>query len=80
VGNHLTRTNRVNKNFNEQYSYDNFNQLISFFRGNHCQNWPLDPLGNWNQFNTDLGNQRGKAGQKGTGQKVLSSLMIEPET
>jgi len=31
--NRLTRTNAVNTNFDETYSYDNFNQLTNFTRG-----------------------------------------------
>jgi RHS repeat-associated protein len=51
--NRLTRTNAVNTNFNETYSYDNFNQLTNFTRGGHSQTWTLDPLGNWQTLVTD---------------------------
>jgi RHS repeat-associated protein len=52
-GNRLSRNNRVNPTFNEQYGYDSFNQLTSFIRGSHAQNWQLDPLGNWVSFTND---------------------------
>ncbi len=51
--NRLTRTNVVNNNFNEQYGYDNLNQLTSFSRGAHAQSWGLDALGNWSTFVND---------------------------
>jgi RHS repeat-associated protein len=54
-GNRLTRTNVVNSAFNEQYGYDNLNQLTSFTRGTHTQSWGLDALGNWGSFTTDGG-------------------------
>ena len=34
-GNRLTRSNVLNASFNEQYGYDNLNQLTSFTRGSH---------------------------------------------
>jgi RHS repeat-associated protein len=52
-GNVLTRTNAVDALFSEQYSYDDFNQLISFARGSHTQSWNYDALGNWNTVTTD---------------------------
>jgi RHS repeat-associated protein len=55
--NRLTRTNAVNTNFNESYSYDNFNQLTNFTRGSHSQTWStLDPLGNWGSSFSDVTN------------------------
>ncbi len=55
--NRLTRTNVVNNNFNEQYGYDNLNQLTSFTRGAHAQSWGLDTLGNWSTFTNDGNSQ-----------------------
>jgi YD repeat-containing protein len=53
--NRLTRVNVVNTNFNESYSYDNFNQLTNFTRGSHSQTWTtLDPLGNWGSNFSDV--------------------------
>jgi RHS repeat-associated protein len=52
-GNVLTRSNLVNPAFNEQYTYDNNNQLTSFARGAHTQTWSYDAQGNWNSVTTD---------------------------
>src|SRR5262249_42067404 len=48
-----SRSNLVNSNFNETYSYDNLNQLTGFTRGSHTQSWSFDALGNWTSFVTD---------------------------
>jgi hypothetical protein len=47
--NRLARNNllRPQHDFDESYSYDNFNQLTNFTRSSHSQTWTLDPLGNW---------------------------------
>jgi RHS repeat-associated protein len=49
----LTRSNTVNSAFNEQYAYDNNNQITSFTRGSHTQAWNYDALGNWLTVTTD---------------------------
>lgn len=52
-GNRLTRNNGLNSSFNEQYGYDNLNQLTSFTQGSHTQSWGLDAVGNWSSFVND---------------------------
>jgi RHS repeat-associated protein len=52
-GNVLSKNNVVNPAFNEQYTYDNNNQLTSFTRGPHTQSWAYDAQGNWNGVTTD---------------------------
>jgi RHS repeat-associated protein len=57
-GNRLTRSNGLNSSFNEQYGYDNLNQLTSFSRGtSHSQSWSLDAVGNWTSFTSDSSTQ-----------------------
>jgi RHS repeat-associated protein len=52
-GNVFTRNNGLTSAFNEQYTYDNSNQVMSFTRGTHTQSWSYDALGNWNSVTTD---------------------------
>jgi len=56
-GNRLTRSNGLNSSFNEQYGYDNLNQLNSFTQGSHTESWTLDALGNWSGFTSDSSTQ-----------------------
>jgi RHS repeat-associated protein len=49
----LSKNNLVNPAFNEQYAYDNNNQLTSFTRGTHTQSWAYDAQGNWTSVTTD---------------------------
>jgi RHS repeat-associated protein len=55
--NRLTRNNGLNSSFNEQYGYDNLNQLTSGSRGSHTQSWGLDAVGNWSSFTSDSSTQ-----------------------
>jgi RHS repeat-associated protein len=51
--NALTKHNGVNPAFNEQYTYDNKNQLTSFVRGTYTRSWGYDAQGNWNSVITN---------------------------
>ena len=52
-GNVLSKNNLVNSAFNEEYSYDDLNQLASFARDAQTESWGLDALGNWTSVTTD---------------------------
>jgi RHS repeat-associated protein len=54
--NRLSRTNVLHSAFNENYGYDNLNQLTSFTRGTHSITWSLDAVGNFSSTTTDGGN------------------------
>jgi hypothetical protein len=53
--NRLARNNllRPLHDFDEVYTYDNFNQLTNFTRNTHSEGWGLDNLGNWKTFSND---------------------------
>ncbi len=55
MGNCLTRDNLVNSSFDEDYAYDNLNQLVDFTRGSHTIDWDYDALGNFDSVTTDGG-------------------------
>jgi RHS repeat-associated protein len=78
--NRLTRTNAVNSNFNESYSYDNFNQLTSFTRGSHSQTWTLEPLGNWQTLVTDNGTLHPQTRTNDTQNRILTLTDLRQPT
>ena len=55
--NRLTRSNLVNGDFSEVYTYDGLNQLQTFNRAGTVapsnQQWTFDALGNWTTLTTD---------------------------
>ncbi len=46
-GNILSKNNVLNSALNEQYTYDDRNQLTAFTRGSETETWTYDALGNW---------------------------------
>jgi RHS repeat-associated protein len=74
-GSRLTRTNALNSNFSETYSYDNLNQLTGFTRGTHSQSWSFDALGNWASFTTDGTTQTRTANRQNQITSISSQLI-----
>jgi RHS repeat-associated protein len=56
-GNRTSRTNAVNSAFNEVYTYDSLNQIITFNRnsGTRTLDWDYDALGNMESVTTNGG-------------------------
>ncbi len=52
-GNRLTAANLVNAAFDETYTYDALNQLLSFARGTRSQVWDYDAQGNFESVTTN---------------------------
>ncbi len=52
-GNRLTAANLVNAAFDETYTYDALNQLLSFARGSRSQVWDYDAQGNFESITTN---------------------------
>ena len=52
-GNRLTAANLVNTAFDETYTYDALNQLLSFARGTRSQVWDYDSQGNFESVTTN---------------------------
>lgn len=53
MGNRTARTNAVNSSFDESYTYDGLNQLLSFARGSDAQQLDYDAVGNWESVTTN---------------------------
>jgi RHS repeat-associated protein len=53
MGNRTARTNAVNSSFDESYTYDGLNQLLSFARGSDAQSYDFDAVGNWESVTTN---------------------------
>lgn len=52
-GNVLSENNALNSALNEQFTYDNNNQVTSFTRGSETESWTYDALGNWTSVTTN---------------------------
>ncbi len=53
MGNRTLRANVVNSAFDETYTYDALNQLLSFARGSDAQSYDFDAVGNWESVTTN---------------------------
>jgi len=53
VGNRTAITNVVNSSFNQSFTYDNLDQLLTFTQGTHTQNFGYDAVGNATSVTTD---------------------------
>jgi hypothetical protein len=75
--NRLARNNllRPQHDFDESYSYDNFNQLTNFTRSSHSQTWStLDQLGNWGSNFSDVTNSVTTQNRGNDTQNKITSL------
>jgi len=53
VGNRTAITNVVDSSFNQSFTYDNLDQLLTFTQGTHTQNFNYDAVGNATSVTTD---------------------------
>jgi len=53
VGNRTAITNVVDSSFNQSFTYDNLDQLLTFMQGTHTQSFNYDAVGNATSVTTD---------------------------